>query len=75
MFDRVRTCRNDCAFCFMAQLPAGLRPSLYLRDVGATLIFAASMFAMLRWPARIRTIAAGSMAMVAIYMLVRGLGG
>lgn len=32
IFDRVRTCRNDCAFCFMAQLPPGLRPALYLRD-------------------------------------------
>lgn len=32
IFDRVRTCRNDCAFCFMAQLPQGLRPALYLRD-------------------------------------------
>ena len=32
LFDRVHTCRNDCAFCFMAQLPKGLRPALYLRD-------------------------------------------
>ena len=32
VFDRVRTCRNSCAFCFMAQLPKGLRPALYLRD-------------------------------------------
>lgn len=32
IFDAVRTCRNDCAFCFMRQLPKGLRPSLYLRD-------------------------------------------
>ncbi len=32
LFDRVRTCRNACAFCFMAQLPPGLRPALYLRD-------------------------------------------
>lgn len=32
LFDRVRTCRNDCAFCFMTQLPKGLRPALYLRD-------------------------------------------
>lgn len=32
LFDRVRTCRNDCAFCFMTQLPKGLRTPLYLRD-------------------------------------------
>jgi putative radical SAM enzyme (TIGR03279 family) len=32
IFDRVRTCRNDCTFCFMAQLPAGMREALYLRD-------------------------------------------
>ncbi|MDZ4180624.1 MAG: DUF512 domain-containing protein [Coriobacteriia bacterium] len=32
LFDGVRTCRNSCAFCFMMQLPKGLRPALYLRD-------------------------------------------
>lgn len=32
IFDRVRTCRNNCTFCFMAQLPKGLRSALYLRD-------------------------------------------
>ena len=32
VFDGVRTCRNRCAFCFMAQLPRGLRRALYLRD-------------------------------------------
>lgn len=32
LFDGVRTCRNDCAFCFMWQLPKGLRKPLYLRD-------------------------------------------
>jgi putative radical SAM enzyme (TIGR03279 family) len=32
VFDEVRTCRNRCAFCFMAQLPRGLRRALYLRD-------------------------------------------
>ncbi|NTW27949.1 MAG: DUF512 domain-containing protein [Coriobacteriia bacterium] len=32
VFDGVRTCRNNCAFCFMTQLPKGLRPALYLRD-------------------------------------------
>jgi putative radical SAM enzyme (TIGR03279 family) len=32
VFDGVRTCRCRCEFCFVAQLPAGLRQSLYLRD-------------------------------------------
>jgi membrane-bound metal-dependent hydrolase YbcI (DUF457 family) len=44
-------------------------------DVGATVILAASMFAMLRWPARIQTIAVGSLIAVAGYMAVRGLCG
>jgi membrane-bound metal-dependent hydrolase YbcI (DUF457 family) len=41
-------------------------------DVGVTLIFAAAMFAMLRWPAWVRTIAAGSLIAAAAYMVVRG---
>lgn len=32
VFDGVRTCRNQCSFCFMTQLPKGLRRALYLRD-------------------------------------------
>jgi putative radical SAM enzyme (TIGR03279 family) len=32
VFDRVRTCDNHCEFCFIFQLPKGLRPSLYLKD-------------------------------------------
>ncbi|PKQ38609.1 MAG: DUF512 domain-containing protein [Actinobacteria bacterium HGW-Actinobacteria-1] len=32
VFDGVRQCANACAFCFVAQLPAGLRPALYVRD-------------------------------------------
>ncbi len=32
VFDGVRTCENACAFCFMAQLPPGMREALYLRD-------------------------------------------
>jgi putative radical SAM enzyme (TIGR03279 family) len=32
VFDGVRTCRNRCAFCFMTQLPQGLRRALYVRD-------------------------------------------
>ena len=32
VFDRVRTCDNHCEFCFIYQLPKGMRRSLYLRD-------------------------------------------
>jgi putative radical SAM enzyme (TIGR03279 family) len=32
VFDRVRTCDNHCAFCFIYQLPKGLRQSLYVKD-------------------------------------------
>ena len=32
LFDRVQTCDNHCEFCFIYQLPPGLRPSLYLKD-------------------------------------------
>src|SRR5947207_2319077 len=32
VFDQVRTCDNHCEFCFIYQLPAGLRQSLYLKD-------------------------------------------
>jgi putative radical SAM enzyme (TIGR03279 family) len=32
LFDRVRTCDNHCEFCFIYQLPPGMRKSLYLKD-------------------------------------------
>jgi putative radical SAM enzyme (TIGR03279 family) len=32
LFDKVRTCDNHCEFCFIYQLPSGLRRSLYLKD-------------------------------------------
>ena len=32
VFDQVRTCDNHCEFCFIYQLPKGLRKSLYLKD-------------------------------------------
>ncbi|MEJ5255137.1 MAG: DUF512 domain-containing protein [Acidimicrobiales bacterium] len=32
LFDQVRTCDNHCEFCFIYQLPRGLRKSLYLKD-------------------------------------------
>ncbi len=32
VFDGVTRCRNRCVFCFEAQMPAGMRPSLCLHD-------------------------------------------
>src|SRR5438105_1296720 len=32
LFDQVRTCDNHCEFCFIFQLPPGLRQSLYVKD-------------------------------------------
>lgn len=32
LFNRVKTCRNKCVFCFMDQMPKKMRPSLYYRD-------------------------------------------
>lgn len=44
IFDAVRTCRNACTFCFMRQLPPGLRPSLTLRDDDFRLSFLSGNF-------------------------------
>lgn len=32
IFDKVQTCDNHCEFCFIHQLPKGMRRSLYLKD-------------------------------------------
>jgi len=32
IFDKLKRCRNNCVFCFLDQLPKGLRSSLYVRD-------------------------------------------
>jgi putative radical SAM enzyme (TIGR03279 family) len=31
-FDPIRRCNNSCEFCFVTQMPPGLRPSLYVKD-------------------------------------------
>ena len=42
-------------------------------DVGITIILGLSMFAMVRWPKRLQTIAAGSLFFSAIYAMLHGL--
>lgn len=32
VFDKVRTCYNNCKFCFVEQMIPGMRPGLYVRD-------------------------------------------
>ncbi len=32
LFDQIRTCDNHCEFCFIYQLPPGMRKSLYTKD-------------------------------------------
>lgn len=44
VFDGVRQCRNACTFCFMRQLPSGMRPSLTVRDDDFRLSFLAGTF-------------------------------
>lgn len=31
-FDGIRSCQNRCVFCFVEQMPGGMRPSLYVKD-------------------------------------------
>lgn len=47
VFDGIRTCRNSCTFCFMRQLPKGLRGSLSTRDDDFRLSFLSGTFATL----------------------------
>ncbi|MCL5040576.1 MAG: PDZ domain-containing protein, partial [Firmicutes bacterium] len=32
VFDGIKTCRNRCLFCFVEQMPRGMRPPLYVKD-------------------------------------------
>ena len=37
--DRPRSCANNCVFCFIDQLPPGMRPTMYFKDDDARLSF------------------------------------
>ena len=39
LMDEQRSCRNKCVFCFIDQLPKGLRDSLYFKDDDSRLSF------------------------------------
>ena len=39
LMDRPRSCANHCVFCFIDQLPRGMRPTMYFKDDDARLSF------------------------------------
>ena len=39
MMDNYRSCRNGCVFCFIDQMPKGMRKTLYFKDDDARLSF------------------------------------
>lgn len=39
LMDKQRSCRNQCIFCFIDQLPPGMRSSLYFKDDDSRLSF------------------------------------
>ena len=39
LMDRSRSCANKCVFCFVDQLPKGMRDTLYFKDDDASLSF------------------------------------
>ena len=39
LMDKQRSCRNNCVFCFIDQLPDGMRESLYFKDDDSRLSF------------------------------------
>ena len=39
LMDKQRSCRNNCVFCFIDQLPDGMRDSLYFKDDDSRLSF------------------------------------
>jgi putative radical SAM enzyme (TIGR03279 family) len=44
VFDGIRPCRNHCLFCFVDQMPEGLRESLYIKDDDYRLSFTQGSF-------------------------------
>lgn len=42
--DAIRTCHNHCIFCFVDQMPKGMRESLYVKDDDYTMSFACGNF-------------------------------
>jgi membrane-bound metal-dependent hydrolase YbcI (DUF457 family) len=47
-------------------------PMIPWGDPGVTIVFAAGMFAMVRWPARVQSIACGALLLMVAYVVMRG---
>ena len=41
LMDEYRSCRNKCIFCFIDQMPPGMRKTLYFKDDDSRLVFPA----------------------------------
>ena len=39
LMDEYRSCRNKCVFCFIDQMPPGMRETLYFKDDDSRLLF------------------------------------
>ena len=39
LIDKAKSCRNKCIFCFIDQLPSGMRETLYFKDDDSRLSF------------------------------------
>ncbi|MGN1234411.1 MAG: DUF512 domain-containing protein [Christensenellaceae bacterium] len=42
--EKIKTCHNHCIFCFVDQMPKGMRESLYVKDDDYTMSFACGNF-------------------------------
>lgn len=42
--EKIRTCHNRCVFCFVDQMPSGMRESLYVKDDDYTMSFTCGNF-------------------------------
>ncbi len=42
--DKIRTCHNKCLFCFVDQMPKGMRETLYVKDDDYTMSFTCGNF-------------------------------
>ena len=44
LMDRPRACANNCMFCFIDQLPPGMRPTMYFKDDDARQLSAGQLY-------------------------------
>jgi len=54
LMDRARSCANNCIFCFVDQMPPGMRKSLYFKDDDARLSFLMGNYLTLTNPRRVK---------------------